>query len=429
MTAGTLVAREPMASVDTAWLHMDQPKNAVDIVAMLSFAQPMRLAKLRALLKRRLLRHLRFRQRIVGAGLLGGADWEVDTRFDISRHVVPHRLAAEDRPGLEAFVGKVATAPLDFRHSPWRAWLVDGYDGGCAVVLKLHHCMGDGFAMRDVLLSLTDEQAVEAPPAQRAPSYRSLTFDPAHLASHVAQFAWSFGRNVSLPSDPDTVLRRPLSGRRRVAWSAGISLSRIRDAAHRLGATVNDFLMAALTGALRGHLADAGESVDGLDVRAVVPVNVRPPGSSTADLGNRFGVVFLELPVHIRTAADRLAGIRERMAELKGSPDAVMSHAVIGAMGKVPGALEHPLMDFFMKKASLVVTNVPGPRQPLHMGGDRIDGVVFWVPHPANLGLGVAIYSYADVIQVGVRSDASAMANPSGLVRRFEEELGALEAA
>ncbi len=424
-----MLTREHMDRVDTAWLHMDQPRNAVDIVAMLSFAEPMRLAKLRGLLEQRLLRHARFRQRIVRAGILGGADWGVDPKFDICRHVVPHRLPAGSRRSLEALVGSVTTESLDFRHPPWRAWLVEGYGAGCAVVLKLHHCMGDGFAMRDVLFSLTDEEAVEAPPAQRAPSYRNLTFDAAHLASHAVQFAWSLGRNVVLPPDPRTPLRRPLSGQRRAAWSEGISLSRTSEAAHRLGATVNDFLITALTGALRAYLENAGESVNYLDIRAVVPVNVRPPGSSTAGLGNRFGIVFLELPVHLRTAPARLAGVRQRMAELKGSPDAVMSHAVLGAMGMVPSAVEQPLVDFFLKKASLVVTNVPGPRQPLHMGRNRIDSVMFWVPHPADLGLGVSIYSYADMIRVGVRADISAVARPIELVRRFGEELRALEAA
>lgn len=208
-----MLAREPMTVHDSAWLHMDQPRNSLDVVAMISLAGPMRLAELRRLLGRRLLRHSRFRRRIVSAGLLGGASWEDDPGFSISRHVVRHRLAREGRPALEAFVGQVATEPLDFRHTPWRAWLVDGLGDGCAVILKLHHCIGDGFALVEVLLSLTDEQAAAEPVPRRAPTYRDLAFDPLHLASHAAQFAWSLGRNVVMPPGDGGRVATPSSAR------------------------------------------------------------------------------------------------------------------------------------------------------------------------------------------------------------------------
>jgi diacylglycerol O-acyltransferase len=424
-----VIAREHMTVHDLAWLHMDEPRSPVDVVGMICLAEPMRLSELRRLLATRLVRHPPFRRRVVGRGLLGGADWDEDPAFTISRHVLVHRLAGEWRSALEEFVGQVATQPLDARYPLWRAWLVHGRGGRCAIVLKLHHCIGDGFAMMEVLLSLGDEHASAAPPARPAPAYRDLSFDANHFASHAAQFAWSLGRNVLLPADPHTVLWRSLSGRRRVAWSEGMPLSRIREVAHRNGATVNDFVVAALTGALREHLESSGEAVDHMDIRAVVPVNVRPAGASAAGLGNRFGIVFLELPVHLRTPAARLAGVRGRMAELKGSPDALVSRATLAAMGMAPTAVERTLIDFFMQKASLVVTNVPGPQRHLHMGGKRIEEVRFWVPHPGGLGLGVSIFSYAGSLSIGVRADVATVPEPSDLVRRFAEQIEALEAA
>jgi diacylglycerol O-acyltransferase len=307
--------------------------------------------------------------------------------------------------------------------------LADGLGEGSAIVVKVHHCVADGFALVGVLLSLADEHAAEQPPARRAPSYRDLAFGPRDLARQAASFATSLARMVALPSDPPTSLRRPLSGLRHAAWSEGYPLARIQDAAHGRGATVNDLLVAALTGALRGHLAAAGGPVNGTDVRALVPVNLRPPGAFGPGLGNRFGLVFLPLAVHARTAASRLAAARARMLELKGSPDAVVTHAVLGALGAIPRAAEQPLIDFFTRKASLVVTNLPGPKRHLHLAGNRIESVMFWVPHPALLGVGVSILSYAGEVRIGVRADAAVMPDPADLVARFGAELRALGAA
>ena len=422
-------SREPMGIVDTAWLHMDRPKNTADVVAMLSLAEPMGLARARRLVEERLLPLARFRQCVVGNGVFGGAAWENDRRFSVDRHVVRRRLRRGGAAALQELVGEVATEPLDFSRPPWRMVLADGFGEGSAIVVKIHHCVADGFALVGVLLSLADERGGEQPPARRAPSYRDLAFGAGDLARHAASFAGSLARMVALPSDPGTILKRPLSGLRHAAWSGGVPLARLQEAAHGRGATVNDLLVAALTGALRGHLAAEGEPVNRMDVRALLPVNLRPPGVFGPGLGNRFGLVFLELPVHARTAASRLRSVRARMGELKGSPDAVVTHAVLGALGAMPRTAEQPITDFFTQKASLVVTNLPGPKRHLHLAGDRIDNVMFWVPHPALLGVGVSILSYAGEVRIGVRADAAVMPDPADLVTRFGGELRALGAA
>lgn len=424
-----MVSRETMDSVDAAWLHMDRPENAADVVAMLSLAEPLRLERFRHLVEERLLPLERFRQRVAGNGLLGGAAWEDDPRFSLDRHVAHRRLRSGGAAALRELVGEVATEPFDLARPPWRMVLADGFGEGAAVIVRIHHCVADGFALVGVLLSLADERAAERPPLRRAPSYRELAFSPRDLARNAASFAGSLARMVALPSDPPSALRRPLSGLRHAAWSGGVPLVRLKEAAHGRAATVNDLLVAALTGVLRGHLAAAGEPVDRMDVRALVPVNLRPPGAFGPGLGNRFGLVFLELPVHARTAAKRLGAIRARMKELKGSPDAVVTHAVLGALGAVPRAAEQPIIDFFTRKASLVVTNLPGPKRHLHLAGDRLESVMFWVPHPALLGVGVSILSYAGEVRIGVRADAAAMPDPADLVVRFGEELKVLGAA
>jgi diacylglycerol O-acyltransferase len=218
-----------------------------------------------------------------------------------------------------------------------------------------------------------------------------------------------------LPPDPRTCLSRTLSGTRRVAFSRPLPLADLRDRARRLGATVNELLIAAVAGALREVLVAAGDAP--ADVRALVPVNLRDrlPDAGTP-LGNRFGLVFLQLPVGAADAAERLALVRARTAELKRSADAVVTWAVLAAVGHLP-ALEQLVIEFFARKASLVVTNVPGPRAPLHLAGREIGQIMFNVPHPGTLGLGVSVLSYAGGVTIGARADAAPMPDPGALVR------------
>jgi diacylglycerol O-acyltransferase len=149
--------------------------------------------------------------------------------------------------------------------------------------------------------------------------------------------------------------------------------------------------------------------------------------SPEGGLGNRFGLVFLELPVGSADPAERLALVRARMAALKGSADALVTYSVLGAIGHLP-AVELRVAEFFSRKASLVVTNVPGPRARLHLAGHEIDRIMFNVPHPATLGLGVSILSYAGEVRVGVRSDVAVLPDPAGFVRSVVREVEALGA-
>ena len=193
--------------------------------------------------------------------------------------------------------------------------------------------------------------------------------------------------------------------------------------------TVNDLLTAALAGALREELLAAGDRVD-TDIRALVPVNLRPqlPEALAGAMGNCFGLVFLELPISAATPADRLAVIRARTEALKRTPDAVVTYAVLDAIGHLPGPVEFFVTEFFSRKASLVVTNVPGPRERLHVAGHELDRMMFNVPHPAALGLGVSILSYAGEVRVGARADMAVMKDPNVFVRRFAGEVAALGA-
>lgn len=434
---------ERMTGVDAAWLHMDRRENTADVVAMMTFADRVPAAAVRRLVEDKLLRHPRFRQRIVAGGALGLAAWDEDPAFALRRHLARRTLPRGGTRALQAFAGAVATEPLDPAHPLWRVFVVDGFGAGSALIAKLHHCLADGFALVGLLLSLADELGRDedrpAPaPARGAPwpggelaeLVRRALGDPARalaLAGRGGAFARSLARMALLPPDPTTVLRRPLSGRRRTAFSRPLPLGALRVRARELGVTVNDLLVAALAGALRAHLRAAGEPVDALELRALVPVNLRdrlPPRRDA--MGNCFGLVFLELPVGAAAPAARLALVRERMEALKRSPDAAVTYAVLDAIGHLPGPVELAVTEFFSRKASLVVTNVPGPRARLHLAGHEIDRIMFNVPHPATLGLGVSILSYAGEVRVGARADRAVMRDPGAFVERLGPELAAL---
>jgi diacylglycerol O-acyltransferase len=150
------------------------------------------------------------------------------------------------------------------------------------------------------------------------------------------------------------------------------------------------------------------------------------PAGSVETLGNEFGLVFLELPVTARTPDERIERLHARMQALKASNDALVTYGVLWLLGRLPAAIEQRINAFFTAKASLVLTSVPGPRRALHLAGRRIEHVMFWVPHPASLGLGVSILTYAGEVVVGVRADAAVMKDPARLVRLFEAELRAV---
>lgn len=436
--------REPLSRVDAAWLHMDRPENTADIVSMMELDGLVPLPRLLQLLRTRLLaRHPRFLQRIVEGP--SGPAWERDPRFELRRHVLRRTLPAGDRAALARLLSEIATEDLPAGRPRWRVVAIDMGRRTLAVV-KLHHCIGDGFALISVLLDLSDEHAHRERAPAPVPPHR-LRDAPARLREAVAVLlhapevavlarsplasARALWRMVALGAATGPLGERPLSGVRRVAWSGGWPLREVREAARAAGATVNDLLLAALAGALRRRLLALHPVSDPGDVRALVPVNLRPrlPGAGSDELGNRFGLVFAELPVAASEPAARLAAVHARLAAIRRSPDAPVTLGVLGALGLAPAPIEQLGTAFFSGKASLVITNVPGPRRRLHLGGRRIDRLQFWVPHPSTLGIGVSLLSYGGELTVGVRADAAVLRDPAALVEGFEAELAALAPA
>ncbi|MBX3696514.1 MAG: wax ester/triacylglycerol synthase family O-acyltransferase [Dokdonella sp.] len=449
--------REAMSKVDTAWLRMERPTNLMMITGVMMFAGPLVPAAIKQLLGERFLAYPRFRQKAVNTP--SGAHWETDGDFDLDWHVRVAALPGKaDKIELENFVGELASSPLDHSKPLWQFHVIENYRGGSVLVARIHHCYADGLALVQVMLSLTDtaphpEKEAELvktwlkhdggnvwqrmlEPAQAGLGkalkvgtkvYEKMTAminDPS-IAADVAREGGEITRELAnallLSDDPQTSLKGPLGVIKRVAWADPMPLEEVKTLGRALGCTVNDVLLACASGALRGYLRDRGEDVDGMTIRATVPVNLRPL-EHAKKLGNHFGLVFLELPIGEANPLRRLERVAACMRELKNSRQAIVTLGLLGALGMGPQALQAPALELFSRKATTVATNVPGPQQPLYLTGVEVSELMFWVPQSGSIGVGLSILSYNGRVHFGLIGDAKRVSDPDAVTARFAEE-------
>ncbi len=194
------------------------------------------------------------------------------------------------------------------------------------------------------------------------------------------------------------------------------------------GGTVNDVILASVAGALRRYMQGRGQSVDGIDVRAMVPVDIRSAEEALEKLGNHFGLVVLALPVGLTDPLGRLHELKRRMDQLKHTPEAYALYGIVSTIGMTPIQIERLVVKFFTSKTSAVMTNVVGPRHRLYLAGNPIRQVNFWVPQTAGIGLGISIFSYVGEVVVGVMTNAKLVPDPESIVDAFHAEFAALQA-
>jgi hypothetical protein len=152
-----------------------------------------------------------------------------------------------------------------------------------------------------------------------------------------------------------------------------------------------------------------------------VPVNLRPL-EHAQELGNHFGLVFLSLPLSIDNPLERLYAVNDRMNELKCSKQAAVTLGFLAALGLGPSAVQKPVLDILSQKATAVLTNVPGPQQPLYLAGAKLKELMFWVPQNGSVGLGISILSYNGQVFFGLISDHRLLPEPSKVISRFKDE-------
>jgi diacylglycerol O-acyltransferase / wax synthase len=457
------MAGELFTGVDAAWLRMDRPGNLAQIAGVMIVDTPIDRTRLIELVHERLLVYDRFRQRVREPLLgLGLPRWEIDPHFDINYHLPQVSLPA---PGsqveLQRLVGDLMSQPLERAHPLWRFYCVEDYQGGCALVPVLHHCIADGLALVQVLLAMTDPQpdtSVFRQPALPDPAaanrsgfapFRPLAqlidtttalartatrealltlTEPARVTQ--AASLGALGVNAAsklLLTSPDqkTLVYGACGVEKRAAWSSPIPLNDVVRVGRALRGTVNDVLLATAAGALRRYMEQRGQDTTGVNIRAMVPVSIRA-AKDLRKLGNQFGLVILSLPIGLSDPVQRLTVLKRRMDDIKDTPEALVAFGILSAIGLTPWQIEKIIIDIFASKVSAVMTNVPGPRRPIYLAGQRLNSLMFWVPRGGDIGLGLSILSYAGNVYVGIATDAGLMPDPQAIVDAYHAELADL---
>jgi len=447
-----------MAPVDTTWLRMDRPHNLMVIVGVVVLRGPVDAGRLEDTLAARMLAYARFRQ--CAEIEASSAWWCEDPMFDIAHHIKHVRLPGDGgRAELQRFVADLATVPLDRRHPLWQMHIVEDYEGGAALVVRIHHAIGDGAALVGVLLSLTDRRAdmpADAPPlpalhaeagggpflasllspigdalgwgsrlsGQAARELFAVARSPGRLLDYVRDGAGvtnELGFLLLMPNDTRTRFKGVPTGEKRVAWTDPLDLKEVKLVSRILGCPVNDVLLTAVAGALGNYLRDKGEMVRGCEIRALVPINLRETADDR-ELGNHFGVVAVELPIGVADPLLRLRQIHKRMEVLKHSYEPAVTLGLLEALGYAPKPVQEAVFGLLLSRATAVMTNVPGPSCPLYLAGARIGQWIFWVPQAGDIGMGVSILSFDGHVQFGLMTDAGMVPDPETIIGQFAPE-------
>jgi diacylglycerol O-acyltransferase len=457
-----------MSTLDAEFLHLEDDASHLHIAGVCIFGgEPPTLEELRRLVAAKLHRIPRYRQRVRSVPLeLGRPVWVDDPGFDLDHHLRHTALPAPGGQGeLEALMGRLMSQPLD-RHRPlWEAWLVDGLaDGRWALVFKVHHCMVDGIAGVGLLTVLLDLDPDAAPSEPRPwqpraePSAPALVIDawagllgdtatwlsrvpgalrePRRAARHAGELGSGMVRllrhlRFTAPSSIEGSI-----GAHRVWTAVSVPFDHVRDVRQALGGTVNDVVLAAVTGGYRRLLEARGEDPATTQVRSLVPVSVRhDDGNGVAD--NRVSILLLDLPVEVPDPADRLAEVRRRMGELKGSHMAEAGEFVTDVGNLAPPAVVAAVSRLGLRSQHLVpqrsintvTTNVPGPQFPLYCLGREMLDYLPYVPISHGLRVGTAILSYNGRLAFGVTADEDHGPDVAVLADGIRDGLAGLRAA
>ena len=462
-------SRKKMSTVDTAWLRMDSDGNLMMIVGVSMLSKAVSVEGLRHALESRFLVYSRFRSRVVTD--LSGSWWQ-EQKVDLDDHVIHTALAsakgnASNKPALQKLVGELSQQPLNPDKPLWQMHLVDncrGEDGKLrqALIIRIHHCIADGVALVGVFMSMFDKRIDEpdhkVPPRAAAAAEENpweqimlpvtaasikaidlssnvllkslaMVTDLDKLPAQISTLGHTAGQLVmdavkltTMEEDTHTRLKGKPNGKKHVSWSEPLPLDEVKAISKAFGCSINDVLMASVAGALRAYLRAKGDSIEhDCDVRVMVPVNLRK-ASRQQKLGNAFGLVPLVLPVGLEDPVARLYEVRHRMNELKGSYTALVAMSVLGVLGATPKQVQNEIQNYFTRKATAVMSNVPGPQQPLFIGGSQLDQCMFWVPQSGDIGIGVSILSYNGGVQFGIVTDDALVRDPDNIINRFAPE-------
>jgi WS/DGAT/MGAT family acyltransferase len=414
----------PMASADHAWLRMDSIANLVVIHLAFVFEREVPYDAVRARLQVRFAHH-QFTHRVRRGWRR--AFWTPHEPFAVDRHLDVVRLpAGSGLPELQALMSRQASSPLPPDRPLWDATLVHGVDGRSALVMRVHHSVADGVSLMALIGAMTDlapgVQAVEpAHAGQRA----ALTAGV--LLARAPRVAADAARMLFMRRDAPSALKGTPGVAKAVAWSGALSLDAVRELAHRHRATVNDAMLALIAGVLRENLLARGDAA-ARPVRAVIPINLRRRGELDR-LGNRFGLVGLELPVELDDPVARLHAVRDRMSALKAGFQGQLAMLLLRIAGALPDAWQQALLGIFSRRGTVIVTNVIGPAEARCVDGVRLDELMLCVPQGMTVGVGVSIVSYAGQLRIGWLVDRALLPDPAAAAAAVDAQFERLRRA
>jgi WS/DGAT/MGAT family acyltransferase len=416
-----------------------------------------------AYLAGRLPRVPRYRQKLRTVPFrLGPPVWVDDPHFDLRYHV---RRTALPAPGgdqqLAELMAQVMSQRLDRDRPLWEYWVIEGLTHDrWALISKVHHCMVDGVSGTDLYRVIfdfspqpsppaADDRAVGAEPsglglavqavldnaalpARQALALSSAAADPGGAIRQAAGTARAIAKLApALRPAMGSSLSGPIGKQRRYTW-ARASLDDVKKIKRELGGTVNDVVLAAISGGFRALLLARGEQPQPHMVRSLVPVSVREPGEENT-YGNQVSAVLADLPVHIPDPAERLAAVQAELQALKATKEAVAGEALV-ALGRYSW---YPLASWWVRLAFAlpqrevvtVTTNVPGPGQPLYGMGRRLLEIIPYVPIATTVRTGISIFSYNGNVTFGITGDFASNPDLDVLARGIEQGVSELLAA
>jgi diacylglycerol O-acyltransferase len=451
---------ERMSSLDAVFLAVEDPVDQMNLGTVAIFEGPApSFEDVRAFAAAKIQSVPRCRQRVrMASGLFGRPVWIDDVNFDLDDHLQRASLPGTTASVLEEFVADVMAQPLDRRRALWEMWFVDGLvDDRWAIVAKVHHCVVDGIAGTDLLTAIMDAEP-DAEPIAPKPWSPAPEPSPCQITRFNAVMAWNSAiahfrgavaslvhpyrslvhlRNLFVGAKrlwhgsplPNSSLTGSIGPNRR--WArARVPFDDVTAIRHAFGGTVNDVVVASVTGAFRELLLTRGETVDGRKVAALVPVSLRTPEEHGLP-GNRIADVHALLPVGIADPVASLLTIQEHLDDLKNSHEVDASGAVMRLGDLAPRAIVDRVARAVVRQANVetAVTNVPGPRTPLFCcGRQMLEGYPF-APIAGHVRISVAVWSYCDHISFGVTGDRDTATDLSrfvgGIETRFAQLLNA----
>ncbi|MGP0033241.1 MAG: WS/DGAT/MGAT family O-acyltransferase [Solirubrobacteraceae bacterium] len=460
--------KDRLTGLDTSFLHLERDSAHMHVAGCSVFAgDAPSYEELIGAIESRLHLVPRYRQRLAFVPFDQGRPvWVDDPHFNVRYHV---RHTALPRPGGEAqlkrLAGRVFSQALDRGRPLWELWLVEGVaEGRFALLSKTHHALVDGVSGVDIATVLFDTSPDPLPVAP--PEHEWV---PRPLPSSAQLLADALRERATVPGEVARGVRATLRGPRTVVTRLGRTLGsvsalawtglqaapsspfNVRIGPHRrftwvradldqfkaiknsLGGTVNDVVLATVTGALGSYMRLHGEPTEHIGLRAMVPVSVRADVERGA-LGNRVAAMWVTLPVGTTDPAQRLRKISEAMHAVKQSGQAVGAEILTQLSGFAPPTImaQAARLQARQRLFNLVVTNVPGPQFPLYLLGRELESVYPMVPLAENTALGIAILSYNGQLNFGLVGDYDALADVEVLadeLRSAIEELSATAGA